>query len=305
MVSLDIDLLRVFVAIAEETSFTGAGQRLYRTQSTVSLQLKRLEQQLDKRLVQRVQGRVLGLTDAGETLLDHARRIIRANDEAAVALDSPKLAGIVHLGVPDESVHSVISRALAAFRSRYPLVRLEVTCRLSTELDDLINRGRLDLALINRCDPVAVLPDRLYTERLMWVASNSLSWRSSQPIPLAGFPPGCAYRARTISALEGAGLDWVDVYTSTSHYGVWAAVTSGLGLAALPTVAVPRQASGTTYQPELPELGDVEVALVCDPARETETVRCLCDHIRTQLSDRGHRRVFEDWSGPHFDRTPG
>ncbi len=294
MKSFDIDLLRVFVAIAEETSFTGAGQRLYRTQSTVSLQLKRLEQQLNKRLVRRVQGRVLGLTNAGETLLDHALRIIRANDEAAVALDSPELAGIVRLGLPDESAHSEISQALAAFRLRYPLVRLEVTCRLSNELNDLINHGRIDLALINQCDPVAVLAERLYTERLTWVASKSLPWMPGQPIPLAGFPPGCAYRTRTLSALEGAGMKWVDVYTSTSYYGVWAAVASGLGLAALPMAAVPQRASGSTYQPELPELGDVDVAIVCDPARETETVRCLREHIRRQLSDRGSRRIFED-----------
>lgn len=296
MTSLDTELLRVFVAIAEETSFTGAARRLYRTQSTVSLQLKRLEQQLNKRLVRRVQGRVLGLTDAGETLIDHARRIIRANDDAAMALGRSELVGTVRLGLPDESAHFAVSQALAAFRSRYPLVRLEVMCRLSNELEELIARGRLDLALVNRSDPIVARPERLYMERLTWVASNSLSWMTSEPIPLAGFPPGCAYRARTLSTLEGAGVDWVDVYTSTSYYGVWAAVASGLGLAALPANAVSRQASGTTYEPALPELGEVEVALICGPARETETVRCLRDHIRAQLSDRGNRRIFEDAS---------
>lgn len=294
MVSLDIDLLRVFVAIAEETSFTGAGRRLYRTQSTVSLQLKRLERQLDKKLIQRVQGRVTGLTETGENLLDYAHRIIRANDEAVVAIGKPRLSGAVRLGLPDETAHAAISQALSAFRSRYPSVRLEITCRLSEELENLIERGQLDLALINRCDPATVLlPEHLYTEPLSWVASKRLSWRPNQPIPLAGFPSGCAYRVHALTALEEAGIEWIEVYTSTSHYGVREAVNSGLGVAALPLTNIPRQGGTNLFHPELPELGDVAVMMIGTPSRETEAVKCLRDHIRTQISLQHDARMPE------------
>jgi DNA-binding transcriptional LysR family regulator len=285
MISLDIDLLRVFVAIAEELSFTAAGRRLYRTQSTVSLQLKRLERQLDRKLLKRVQGRVLGLTDTGETLLDYAQRIIRTNDEAAAALGKPMLSGTVRLGLPDETAHSTISHALSAFRSRYPLVRLEVTCRLSQELENLVAQGQLDLALINRCDPTAaLLPEYIYTESLSWVASKSLLCPPNQAIPLAGFPYGCAYRVRALEALEEAGIEWTEVYTSTSYYGVREAVISGLGLAALPTTAFLRQGGMSLLHPELPELGSVEVMMVSHPSRKTDTIRCLSEHIREQIS---------------------
>jgi DNA-binding transcriptional LysR family regulator len=294
MLSLDIDLLRVFVAIAEETSFTGAGRRLYRTQSTVSLQLKRLERQLDKKLIQRVQGRVIGLTETGENLLDYAYRIIRANDEAAVAIGKPRLSGAVRLGLPDETAQTAISQALLAFRSRHPSVRLEITCRLSEELENLIERGQLDLALINRCDPAAALcPEHLYTEPLSWVTSKSLSWIPNQPIPLVGFPSGCAYRVRALTALEEAGIEWIEVYTSTSHYGVREAVTSGLGVAALPMTSIPRQGGTNIIHLELPELGDVEVMMTGTLSRETETVKCLRDHIRTQISFQHDARMPE------------
>jgi DNA-binding transcriptional LysR family regulator len=284
MTSLDIDLLRVFVAIAEEMSFTDAGRRLYRTQSTVSLQLKRLERQLNKKLIQRVQGRVIGLTDTGETLLEYAHRIIRTNDEATAAIGKPRLSGVVRLGLPDETAHAVIGQSLSAFRARYPSVRLEITCRLSEELEHLIERGEVDLALINRCGPVATqFPEHLYTEQLRWVASKSLSWKPNQPIPLAGYPAGCAYRLRALTALEEAGIEWMEVYTSTSHYGVSEAVTSGLGLAAMPITNIPRQGSASLFQPELPELGNVEVMMITNSSRESETVQCLCDHIKTQV----------------------
>jgi DNA-binding transcriptional LysR family regulator len=285
MQNLDIDLLRVFVAIAEESSLTGAGRRLFRTQSTVSLQLKRLEGVLNERLVRRTQGRVLGLTPTGENLLGHARRIIRANDEATAALSMPKLEGVVRLGIPDESAHSRLSKGLAAFRARHPRVRLEVICRLSSELDELLERGQLDLALINRCGGADIASELLCVERLSWVASTSLPWTPDEPVPLAGFPPGCAYRARTIGVLEEAGIDWVEIYTSTSYYGVWAAVSAGLGLAALATKAPFTPPGGDLYEPALPALGDIEVVLVRGPKGETETVECLRGHIRTWFSE--------------------
>ncbi len=295
VVSLDINLLRVFVAIAEEASFTGAGRRLYRTQSTVSLQLKRLEGQLGKTLVKRMQGRVIGLTDAGEILLDHARGIIHANDEATAALGKPALSGTVRLGLPDETAHSAVSRALSAFRSRYPQVRLEVICRLSQELEALVGRGQLDLALVNRCDPGAtLLPEHLYTETLGWVAHKTLSWQPNQPIPLASFPPGCCYRIRALAALEAAGIEWVEVYTSSSYYGVKEAAAAGLGLAALPISGPPHPGSSGRFSADLPALEDVEVILLCTPARKTEAVSCLSSHIRMQVSRQGDTSVVVD-----------
>ncbi|WP_185961182.1 LysR substrate-binding domain-containing protein [Telmatospirillum sp. J64-1] len=284
MRNLDIDLLRVFVAIVEENSLTGAGRRLFRTQSTVSLQLKRLESMVNERLVERKQGRVLGLTAAGERLLGHARRIVRANDDATAELGAPKLEGIVRLGVPDETAHTRLSRGLAAFRARYPRVRLEVICRLSGELDGLLDAGQIDLALINRLGPDP-RTEPLRSERLTWVASTTLSWSPGEPVPLVGFPHGCAFRARALESLEKAGLEWFEVYSSTSYYGVWSAVSAGLGLAALGPAQPFASSTDSFYTPALPAPGRIEVGLVTGPKGDTETVASLRDHIRTWFQE--------------------
>lgn len=292
MISLDIDLLRVFVAITETQSFTGAGQRLYRTQSTVSLQLQRLEKQLGCRLLRRAQGHVDSLTPAGTTLLPYAHEMIRANERATAALDAGYLEGKVRLGLADEAAHQNLSAALARFQARHPLVHLEVVCATSGELEEWIHTGRTQLALVNRCnsEPIqSISCRRLYQERITWIMIQGANWAEGEPVPLICFPQGCAYRTRAIEALESKALPWRSVYTSASRQGVWSAVSAGLGVAALPLDGLDWLHPGSRLSPAtgLGELGDVDVTLLSAETEESvEPQRSLRLCIQEQFTGR-------------------
>lgn len=289
MKSLDVDLLRVFVAIAETKNFTDAGQRLCRTQSTVSLQLQRLEKQLDCRLLHRAQGHVDCLTPAGTTLLEYAHEMIRTNNRVVAALNDRRLEGKVSLGLADEAAHQDFSEALAQFQAHHPLVHLEVTCASSGELEEWVHAKRVDLALVNRCggeQPHGLYSRRLFEEALTWVMHESNRWHNDGPIPLVSFPQGCAYRTRAIQALETKGMSWHSVYTSASHQGVWSAVSSGLGIAALPLRGLATRQPGIVVgrATGLGDLVPVEVTLLSrDNNERNELQRSLCLCIQQQF----------------------
>lgn len=292
MQDLDLELVRTFVAIVEEGSFTGAGRRLYRTQSTVSLQLKRLERRIGMRLLHRTQGRVRELTPAGETLLENAHDLLRVHDRAIAALNTRQLSGSVHLGLSDETAHQDLSYALARLQACHPRVELEVTCASSGELEEWVVTGRIDLALVNRCDNVvrdSIQLHPLYREELAWVMHQDIGWKTGQPLPLACFPLGCGYRARAIEALEAGSVNWRSVYTSASRQGVWSAINAGLGVAALPLRSIPREASGVIVgaATKLPVLKTVEVVLVSGSARgKGKVLTVLRSHIQQQFASR-------------------
>lgn len=277
---LDIALVRAFLAVAEERSLTGAGLRLCRTQSTVSIQLKRLEDALGERLIHRKQGRVSGVTPAGERFLEPARRFVRVHDETLASFSNSRLTGHVCIGIADETAHERLAKALAAFRTYHPQVHLEVISKLSTELDQMVADGELDLALVNR-DPEDPHPgEELYREQLTWVGSQGLTWDGDEPVPLAGFPPACPYRGRTVTSLEQAGITWVDTFTSTSHQGIWTAVAAGLGVAAMPRSLFPSAFQERFYTPALPDPGVIVGVLVGSDRTWEDPVVTLASYIR-------------------------
>ncbi len=291
MQDLDIELVRAFVAIAEEGSFTGAGRRLHRTQSTVSLQLKRLERRVGWRLLHRTQGRVGELTPAGRTLLENGHHLLRAHDRAIASLNSQQFSGPVHLGLSDETAHQNLSYALARLQAYHPLVELEVTCASSAELEEWVETGRIDLALVNRCDSVGcdnLQIHTLYVEKLAWVMHQEISWRRNQMLPLVCFPQGCSYRARAIQALEADNVKWRTAYTSASRQGVWSAVTAGLGVAALPLNSIPQDIPGMIIgSTKLPPLKSVDVAIVsCSAPGKAELLVILRSYIQQQFTTR-------------------
>ncbi|MGM0433302.1 MAG: LysR family transcriptional regulator [Pseudomonadota bacterium] len=281
MINLDILLVRAFLAVVEERSLTGAGQRLHRTQSTVSIQLKRLEDLLGERLVHRKQGRISGLTEAGQRFLEPARRFVRIHDETVATLRNSSLTGHIYIGIADETAHEHIAQALAAFRAHHPHVHLEVISKLSTELEQLVSDGELDLALVNR-DPTDSRPgEELYREELSWVASRGLVWDETEPVPLAGFPPACPYRKRTVTALERADIPLVDIFTSSTHEGIWNAVTAGLGVAALPKSLLATKFLEQIYTPNLPEVGAIVGVMVGSDRTWEEPLVTLASYIRS------------------------
>ena len=180
---IDIDQLRTFIAIAETGSFTKAAEVVHKTQSAVSMQMKRLEERLNKPIFAR-DGRASKLTDDGERLLDYARRIVKLNLEALATFSGPELSGRVRLGVPDDYADRYLPEIMARFSRAYPGVELTVLCEPSADLLRRIDSNDLDLAIITTTETQRnVEPFR--QERLLWVTSVRHATHTENPLPLA------------------------------------------------------------------------------------------------------------------------
>src|SRR5580658_9974054 len=175
---IDVDQLRTFIAIAETGSFTKAAEFVHKTQSAVSMQMKRLEERLDRPVFAR-DGRASKLTEDGERLLDYARR----NVKALAAFSKTELSGRVRMGVPDDYADRYLPEIMARFSRAYPGVELTVSCQPSGELMTMIDDNELDLAIVTNFDrkrPVEVFR----RERLLWVSSNRHSPHGEERLPL-------------------------------------------------------------------------------------------------------------------------
>ena len=279
--TLDLDLLRCFVTIAETGSFTRAGDRLGRTQSTISLQVKRLEDMLGRAVFARTP-RSLSLTGEGERLLGPARQLLRLNDAAIAELFEPDITGRVRLGVPEDFATAHLPGVLAAFAKAHPLVELEVTCDLTLNLLAKFHAGDFDLVLVKR-EPSAPLEGmRVWREPLVWVARDQLAVVGLATIPLVVSPEPCVYRKRAIDALEAVGRKWRVAYTSTSLAGSQSAVNAGLGITVLPREMVPPYLTAITDDAALPLLYDTEIALIEAPGLSS-TAHRLAQHIVAAL----------------------
>jgi DNA-binding transcriptional LysR family regulator len=279
--TLDLDLLRCFVTIAEVGGFTKAGERLGRTQSTVSLQIKRLEEQIGRPVFERTP-RWLRLTADGERLLGPARQILRLHDTALAQLQEPEMEGRVRLGVPEDFATAHLPAVLSAFTQAHPLVELEVTCDLTLNLLDKFHAGEFDLVLVKR-EPSGPLEGmRVWREPLVWVARDNDAFAELETVPLVVSPQPCVYRKRATDALDAFGRSWRVAYTSTSLAGSLSAVREGLGLAALPREMVPGHLAAITADDRLPPLHDTEIALL-ETAGISKTARRLSQHVVAAL----------------------
>src|SRR3990170_5136925 len=213
-VLIDIDQLRTFIAIAETGSFTRAADVVHKTQSAVSMQMKRLEERLDRPIFAR-DGRTSKLTEDGERLLDYARRIVKLNIEALAAFDDAELTGRVRLGLPDDYADRYLPEIMARFSRAYPSVELTVMCEPSVELVDLIDANQLDLAIVTDCGGSRAT-ESFRRERLLWVTSNRHAIHLEEPLPLALGRPSCGWRRAAIAALETIGRPHRILYTSAN-----------------------------------------------------------------------------------------
>ena len=227
---LDLNLLRAFVSVVDAGGFTRAGERVHRTQSTVSQQIKRLEDAAGRPLFLR-EGRKVRLTEDGERLLGYARRILALSAEAKAALGGSAPV-MVRLGIPDDFALVSLTQAVAAFAASRPQVRLAVRCGVSCDLSADLARGELDVALYKR-EPNLGPAFAAWPERPVWIASANAPLPPLDPVPLVAFTQGCIYRNRAIHALEAAGLNWRIAYESPNLMGIQAALACGLGIALL------------------------------------------------------------------------
>ena len=276
LVNLDIDLLRTFTVIARERNFTRAAERLMRQQSTVSLQIKRLEDALGHRLLERTP-RAVRLTVDGEAVLGYAERILDLNDEVVSMAREPLIHGVVRLGTPEDFATQHLPGILARFVQAYPSVALEVTCDLTLNLLQGHRRGKFDLVLVKRERSAGAGGVRVWREPLVWVAGHHSDGDADGVLPLVVSPEPCVYRKRATDALTRVRRPWRVAYTCASLAGSIAAVRAGLGITVLPKEMVPQGLHVIDGAP-LPNLKDTEIALLAG-ARLRPPAAKLRDHI--------------------------
>src|SRR5215510_609564 len=189
---IDVEQLRTFVAIVETGSFTQAAELVHKTQSAVSMQIKKLEERLERPIFAR-DGRGSKLTEHGERLLDYARRIVKLNVEALAAFSDAELSGRVRLGVPDDYADRYLPEIMARFSRVYPGVELTVICEPSVDLLERIDHNEIDLAIVTNCESKRA-SETFRRERLLWVTSNRHSTHLEERMPLALGRPSCTWR---------------------------------------------------------------------------------------------------------------
>jgi DNA-binding transcriptional LysR family regulator len=285
----DLDLLRSFVSVVDSGGFTRAGERVHRTQSTVSQQIKRLEEDIGQPLLNRT-GKDVTPTEAGERLLSYARRLLALAEEARDVLARPTNEGAVRLGIPEDFAAYRLTELLADFSRSRPGLRLDVRADQSTYLRRDLERGELDLALFKRAagekGGIAVWPERIH-----WVTSKAHPIDPAiRSVPLIGFPAGCLYRTRAIHAIEAAGRSWHMAYTSSGLAGIQAAVAAGLGLSILSDMAIQADHRILTAKEGFAPIDQTEVVLMAAPDASPATLRLadrlaeFCDTVQAKAA---------------------
>ena len=256
---IDTLQLKSFVAIAETGTFGRAAATVNRTQSALSLQIKKLEEQLGCELFDRT-GRKVTLTPQGEIFLGYARRMIQLQWEAVSRLREPDVEGEIRFGTPEDFATHYLPDVLASFRQHHPRVQLKVECDLTLNLIDGFHRGAFDVILAKR-DPQRVKGGtKVWREPLVWAAADG--YQPEERLSLVLSPQPCIYRARALAALDRAKRTWHISYTSPSLAGTLAAVKAGLGITVLPAHMIPVGVHPIRKETKLPHLADSEVALM-------------------------------------------
>lgn len=273
----DPDLLHTFITIVECGSFTGAAKRVHRTQPAVSMQIRRLEELLGRRLFDR-SGRSIKLTGDGEVLFDHARRILRVYREALTALSEAPLEGEITVGAPDDYVMSFLPRILARFARAYPSIRLNIVCETSRHLAARIADGSVDVALFTEGEGAGggIVVHR---EQLIWVTSAHHNAYEQNPVPLAVFHTGDVFRRHAVELLEEHGRQARVVVTSLSFTGIDAALEAGIAVAAIIRSCMRPGLRLLTPREGFPELPEFGIILQRTDNEPFELVDRLVSHI--------------------------
>jgi DNA-binding transcriptional LysR family regulator len=273
--SIDSELLRTFVAIADHGGFTRAAEMVNRTQSAVSMQMKRLEEDVLQRPLFQRDGRQVSLTAEGQVLLGYARRILKLHGEVMTTLREPHMVGAVRIGTPDDYLMRFMPGILSRFAQAYPLVQVELHCEPSS---GLLQRQDLDLTIVTR-EPGNEIGQLLRQERIVWAEAQGFSPHEQEPLPLAMFNSQCFCRSWACNALDSIEREYRIAYTSPSLSAIMAVVSAGLAVTAqLQSLITPDQriigeAEG------LPAMPSASIVLLRNPHTQSPVTETLAEHI--------------------------
>lgn len=286
--TFDLDVLRTFVTGVEFNSFAKAADRLGRSTSAVSAQLKKLEEQVGTPVLTK-SGRGLVLTPTGETLLSHARRLLELNDGIFQTLHESQTAGTVRLGLQEDFGEHFLSDILRRFVQTYPRVNLEVRIARNAELLALVESADLDLALTWDTGHLSPYATRLGETQMHWIGARDmplLAALDDSSLPLIMFDAPCVLRSAATQALDAAQIPWRIALTSPSVGGIWAAVAAGLGLTLRTRIGLPSHLTVVSGLPPVPSLGYV---LHSNGDDLTPAAQQLAALIKTSLQEQAYR----------------
>jgi DNA-binding transcriptional LysR family regulator len=285
----DLELLHTFVSVVDAGGFTKAGERVNRTQSTVSQQIRKLEEQLGRPLLLRQRAsKHIELTEDGERLLGYARRLVALSLEAHSVLRRSDDTGVVKLGVPEDFDVQRLMTLLSGFARQYPRIRLDTVNGLSVDLHARLEAKEIDLALVKRD-----LPSRQaqrdepalasWPEQVNWVAGREVRI-IEDPVPLVVYPQGCIYRNRIVHALESSGRRWRVAFASQSLVGIQAAVSAGLGISLLPASAMRADHRLLSAEEGFASVPASELALIAGNRLLTDVQRTLVTYMKQEMT---------------------
>ncbi len=281
--TLDLDQLKTFVAIAESGSFTRAADLVHKTQSAVSMQMRRLEERIGKPIFIR-DGRQSKLTEDGERLLGYARRIVRLSHETISAFDDTGLSGSVRLGTPDDYADRFLPEILARFANSNPRVEVTVFCEPSLTLMEMAKSGELDLAIVTACGEMPT--EVLRQEPLLWVTSAAHRVEKEEIVPLALSKPPCVWRSAGLDSLTSAGRKYRVLYTSGNSTAISAAVLAGLAVTVLAESALRPGMRVLSEAEGFPRLPSCEIGIIRSWNRQpSPVIDKLAEHIVSSLDN--------------------
>jgi DNA-binding transcriptional LysR family regulator len=281
---LDVDLLRTLVAIADTGSFNRAARAVFRTPSAVSMQMKKLEEQIGRPLFAK-DGRSVVLTPDGEALVGYGRRILKLTQEALQRFRAPDIEGTIRLGTPDDYAGRFLPEILARFAASHPNIEVDVTCLPSHDLIERVSEGGVDIALVSsgHGQSAGVIVHR---EQLVWAGLRHGCAHEGRPLRLALSHLGCCWRRMALEALDRAGVPYRIAYSSRHYLGQLAPLLAGLALAPLPRSTVTGDLKAFGEEAGLPPIGSYGIELVRAPSATGPLFDVLANHI--EMNFRGY-----------------
>ena len=277
---LSIDLLQTFSVVAETRNFTAAGRRVHRSQSAVSMQMKRLAEAVGHPLFD-IEGKRIQLNPMGDLLLEHAHRILKAHEAAVTAIGHATLKGRLRFGAPEDYASLFVPRILAGFAKEHPDIRVDVICRPSDQLYSELLRGNLDLVI---CTALDAGGENLCNEPVVWVTEQDGRALSGASVPLAVYGHNCIYRKWAIEALENIRRPFHIAYMSPSIFGILAAVRSGLAVAPVGLSVVTDDIRIVGPEDGFPELPKADIRLHKAVNSKNILIEKLAGHVRTSFN---------------------
>ena len=278
MIPLDSDLMRSFLAVAETGSVTLAASRIGRTQSAVSMQIKRLEDSLGQPLFHR-EPRGVSLTPRGDQLLPYARRVTRLLDEAATALREKPMDGPVRIGIPDEYAGTVLPRALAIFSERHPQVEVTVRCDFSASQNMALDMDQLDLAVTYDSSNISG-EEVLCVDPTVWVTSLQHDQHLAKPVPIGMYIRSEWNRDFAIRSLDLAGISWRPAFECDTSASLRIAVRAGLAVSPLSRSTIPPGCRELTEADGFPVIDRSRVILRRNPRGSSSAIEGLAQTVR-------------------------